>query len=120
MSFVVFGPPVPKARARAGKDGRHHTPKRTRDYEKLVKTIAGVHVPPGWPLDAHYRLHLRIFFPNRRTRDFSNVQKSVEDAMNKVAYHDDSQLVSFGPQDAFLDRDNPRVEVRLEVIERRW
>jgi Holliday junction resolvase RusA-like endonuclease len=118
VSFTVFGPPVPKARARRGKGGRFYTPEKTRRYETAVgwaaraaKNVAHV----DWPMDATYRMTCAIYMPDNRRRDGSNVLKSLEDGCIGVLFDDDCQVESCVWSMA-LDRENPRVDVTVEVL----
>lgn len=46
--------------------------------------------------------------------DLDNVIKSILDALNKVAYHDDTQIVSLSMEKFYSD--SPRVEVTINSI----
>ena len=47
--------------------------------------------------------------------DLDNVIKSILDALNKVAYHDDTQIVSLSMEKFYSD--SPRVEVTISNLE---
>ena len=88
-TFRVPGSVVPKARARVAR-GHAYTPQATRDYEAKVKRAAleaGVQ-----PLVGRIRLSITIHSADRRRRDLDNMIKSISDALNGVAYADDSQI----------------------------
>ncbi len=101
--FVVPGQPVPKARPRMTCTGHVYTPGKTTKYEHLVAACyrqAAVGLPPH---DGPVTLTVQAMFarPKRRTGehwcvvrpDWDNVGKIVSDALNGLAYHDDSQVV---------------------------
>ncbi len=129
LSFVVYGPPVPKARARVVK-GRAYTPKRTRAYEKLVTTMAMVaeyrysnHVMGGrvagarkdpWPKDAKYSVSILVYRKAMRG-DADNFAKSIMDALNGIIWNDDRQVQKMVVE-MFTNRLRPRVEVSVEVL----
>ncbi len=118
LSFTVEGPPVPKARARRGKGGRHYTPAQTRAYESRVRWLAiAAASAAGWrPIaDASYALDLVVVFPDARRRDLDNVTKSLCDALNGVAWLDDSQVAELHVRRG-IDRASPRVEVTIRRI----
>lgn len=74
-------------------------------YENLVKTCfyqTGAH-----PFDADEELKANIiaYYP---------IAKSILDALNKVAYHDDTQIVSLSVEKFYSD--SPRVEVAISSI----
>lgn len=115
VSFTVIGPPQPKQRARRGKDGDWYTPKRTVRYERAVRGAALGHFRRSWPLDGNYRVSVAAFMPDEIRRDADNVLKSVKDALNGIAWHDDSQVIEATCSKA-LDRDNPRTVIYIETI----
>lgn len=107
----IPGTPVPKARPRVLKNGMSYTPKKTADYEQLVKDIYGI-TPHGEPLEGGLLLKADFYFPipksytkaqrsaiedgklPKTTRpDLDNLVKSVTDALNGLAYQDDSQII---------------------------
>lgn len=108
-SFVVPGAPVPKERPRFFR-GHAFTPPRTRQYEKLVRERAVLAGLQKW--DGQVHISMFFYLPDARRRDGGNMAKAIEDALNGVAYGDDSQIVSCVWCIA-IDRENPRAEVRL-------
>lgn len=133
ITIVVFGDPVPKLRGISGRSfgsGRTtvRTPKKTRVYESLVKAEAikqmGRRPPFTCPLDVTVRIYmplLKSFSGVKREAaiqglirpavkpDASNIAKAVEDALNKVAYADDGQIVDLRIRKLYgVD---PRVEI---------
>lgn len=115
-AFRVDGPPQPKERARRCPNGRHVTPQKTRDYERLVGNVASLCRPPNWRLNAAYRVELRAYFGDRYARDVDNVAKAVLDGLNRVLWHDDRQVTRLVAEKA-VDPFVPRVEVRVELVE---
>jgi Holliday junction resolvase RusA-like endonuclease len=118
LRFVVDGPPVPCERPRVVARGGHavaFTPGRTRRYQRQVALVARAALPPGWPLDAVYSLGVTVYWPDRRRRDLSNILKSIEDGCNRIVWDDDCQVTSIYVRGA-LDRERPRVEVRIATL----
>lgn len=114
-SFVVQGPPQPKQRARSGKGGRHYTPAATVRYESVVRAIGSLRKPPAWPMDGIYHLQVVAYFADRRPRDIDNVVKAVSDALNRVAFDDDNQVVRVSAE-KHVDPANPRTEVTVQWV----
>lgn len=104
-TFTVPGNPIGKARARSGKGG-YYTPATTAAYERSV----------GWtarplfnrPIEGPVRVEiLAVFAPAKswtehkkssaigcyhtQKPDSDNVQKAILDALNGIAFKDDSQ-----------------------------
>ncbi len=109
LVFVVPGTPVAKARPRvvrrAGKV-MTHTPKNTVDFENRVRFAArdagarplegpvSIEIEARWPLPrSRYRKRGPVPVEWRtKAPDLDNVVKSVTDALNGIAYADDSQV----------------------------
>jgi len=127
LSFVVHGPPVPKARARVvsrvenGKTKtRGVTPAKTRDYEKLVNLCAlGARLKHGaWPhveRSVHYGIKLRVF-RSRDAGDLDNYVKAVSDACNGVLWLDDSQIRRIDAMVDGCEKGRERVEVEVWTL----
>lgn len=122
LEFIVPGCPVPKARARATRGGKHwYTPAPTVAYERACGQAAMVarFVGPGmrWPLDkaARYRVECVFFMPDKRTRDGDNVLKSIQDGCERVLWLSDRQCIE-GSYLTRYDKANPRAEVRAVVL----
>lgn len=115
--FEIPGEPMGKARPRVV-DGHAYTPSRTKAYEETVRLAYKQAVkdrPDGerfWDEDAQLSIQIAAFYqlPKRVSRqmrgamlsgkerpkkkpDLDNVLKIVADALNGLAYHDDSQIV---------------------------
>jgi Holliday junction resolvase RusA-like endonuclease len=124
IAFVVAGHPVPKGRPRSA-GGRWYTPKSTAEYERRVKgaawaalVLAGfARYGSAWPKGARFRLELMIVPGNARRFDLDNVAKAVCDALNGIAWDDDSQVWTLVIRRGEIDRTSPRVEVKVEAEE---
>ena len=126
LSFAVPGRPVPKERTRTVRAKgvtRTFTPPRTVAYERHVATMATLALanyrrtnPPGFPVGARaFRLSCRIW-RQRASGDLSNIIKAIEDGLNRVVWHDDARVVSYGPMELRVDRLQPRVEIVVEAF----
>lgn len=136
FSFIVPGEPQGKARARTWYDPRvgkvaSKTPENTVVYENLVKlcyqSVSRNHrFLDDTPLQVEIRAYFSIakrtakkWLPGmlvgriRPTKkpDIDNITKAILDALNKVAYKDDSAIVRFSIEKYYSD--SPRVEVTI-------
>lgn len=122
-----MGAPVPKGRPRLGRYGTY-TPQKTVEYEKLVRAeyqnkyksplkgsisacIAFYMPIPKSASKADKKTMLDGITPHTKKPDIDNMIKSVTDALNGLAYDDDSQITDIYAQKKYSD--NPRVEIRL-------
>lgn len=133
VSFMVPGPPVAKGRPRfttAGGKVRTYTPEKTAAYEDLVKlAYMQVGVKLTGPIAAEITAYFAIpkstskkmrqkmisgeVRPTKKP-DLDNIVKSVLDALNGIAFDDDSQVCSLVVDKLYSE--DPRVEVDLEEI----
>jgi len=119
VTFVVPGPVVPWQRA-ASVGARRFTPAKQRQYQANVRMHALAARPRGpWLPSKHarYRVDVEAYLPDERRRDLDNVAKTVLDALNGVLYLDDSQVTVLMVA-THVDRERPRVEVRVVELER--
>lgn len=118
FTFTVPGKPQGKARARTFYDSRSNkmssvTPEKTVLYENLVKTCFRQRYGQGrFPDDAYIIARIAAFFEppksiSKKKRaemlegkiwpakkpDSDNIAKVVLDALNGIAYHDDTQII---------------------------
>ena len=136
ITFVVYGEPVGKARARTvqGKSGFIHsyTPAKSRKYEDLIRYEAQRHAGAGLLMGA---LMVKIWAFRSPTKvsqkkrvdmlegtirpisrpDTDNYAKSVLDALNGILFKDDSQVVALEVQKWFGDP--PRIEIEITQLE---
>jgi Holliday junction resolvase RusA-like endonuclease len=132
FKFVIPGEPFGKQRPRASRRGNFihmYTPEETVAYEEFVrecfnkehkdKSLVGelkIHVVAYFTiaqsLSKIKKQHMLagLIRPVKKP-DWDNLGKIVSDALNEVAYHDDSAIV-----DAHVEKfysDEPRVEVSI-------
>ena len=135
LSFTVLGEPVGKARPRVARFGTY-TPEVTVLYENLVKmeyrrqcgdkTFRN-DMPLLLEVDAFYMIPISTSKKKRammldseirpmKKPDWDNIGKIISDALNKIAYRDDAQIVECRITKHYAV--NPRVMVRLTDVSR--
>jgi len=76
---------------------RHHTPKKTRDYEKHVRSCAEAELfisrAKGWPTDKQVYCDLEIYHKNAVRPDPDNVVKAIADALTGLLWKDDRNVL---------------------------
>jgi len=125
--FEVKGNPVPKARARTVRKGGRtwsFTPKKVAVWEKIVKEEAAKHFER--PIIGPIMISM-IFYMDRpasrrkdiwvpTTPDLDNLEKSVLDALNGVAYDDDRFVVAKNSQKKYIRREEPHITIRVTSL----
>lgn len=136
VKFIVLGNPVGKGRPRFTKTGHAFTPKDTVNYETLVhmeylNQCGNARFPDDAMLDMRIKAYYSI--PQSKSKkkkelmragvirptkkpDMDNCIKIIADALNKIAYHDDTQIVDCQVRKFYSD--DPRVEVRILEIKK--
>jgi Holliday junction resolvase RusA-like endonuclease len=127
ISFQVNGIPVPKSRPRVVTKGKRRfafTPKKVKEWEDVVKNEAEKHFerPFTWPVI----VSLNFYLPRPKSRrletwvpttpDLDNLEKSVLDGLNQVAYTDDRLVVAKSSFKKYVQEDNPRVEITVTSL----
>lgn len=136
--FTVPGPPQGKARARTFYNSRigkmqSMTPDKTVLYENLIKVAynsVSTHIwddkqPLEMTISAYFeiprssskksrQLMLENIVRPTKKPDIDNIAKVVCDALNGLAYRDDTQVVSLRLNKFFSD--NPRIEVTIQEL----
>lgn len=100
--FSVSGKPVGKGRPRMTRKGWLYTPGKTRQYEKAVRDAYRKEYGDAIPLTCPLKVVILASFPKPKKAarpypprpDLDNIIKIVMDALNGVAWVDDSQVVS--------------------------
>ena len=129
IQFTIPGPPKGKARARHTKGGFTYTPEETVQYENLAKTCCH-NVMTCPPVQGMVQVGIIAYYPipksaSKKKRagmesgklrpivkpDLDNVMKVVCDALNQIAYRDDSQIVAASLVKMYSN--TPRVEVEI-------
>lgn len=133
IKLIIPGEPVAKGRPRVTKHGFTYTPKKTENYENLVK-LCYMQQNQGDKLEGQLKANIKAFFqipksvskkkyiamekgkirPSKKP-DVDNIIKSVLDSLNGLAYRDDSQVVCINAEKFYSD--NPRVEVEISEME---
>lgn len=138
ISFTVLGEPQGKGRPKFSRQGgfvKTYTPDKTVLYENLIRTeylrqCPSLRFADKEPLTMHIRAYYSIPKSVSRKRqaamaeglirpvkkpDADNIIKVVADALNKLAYRDDADLVQVSLI-KFYSR-QPRLEVEIESLE---
>jgi Holliday junction resolvase RusA-like endonuclease len=134
FEFTVPGTPIGKGRPRYTGYGRPYTPQKTRDKEKEIalayKSKYGgerfsdldqlrilIHAYFPIPVSATKKFHTMAvngeLYPTKKP-DWDNIGKLVCDALNGVAYRDDSQIVMAMVIKHYSD--NPRLEIDISEV----
>lgn len=135
VQCTIPGKPFAKQRPRASRRGRFttiYTPKETVDYENLVKysyfqengsvllegpleaEIIGTFPVPSSVSNKQKNLMLEGKVQHTKKPDCDNMAKIVLDALNEVAFHDDSQIVDLHIKKQYGE--SPNVLIKIKEI----
>ncbi|WP_181435906.1 RusA family crossover junction endodeoxyribonuclease [Curtobacterium sp. MCSS17_006] len=113
LKLTIPGQPIPKGRPRFGR-GRTFTDQRTLSAEAGIAAefhrTLGVRHTIETPVTGKLNVRLRFFRNDNRRVDCDNLAKVPLDALNGLAWADDSQIVSLIIS-KHHDADNPRTEI---------
>jgi Holliday junction resolvase RusA-like endonuclease len=128
----VSGPPVAKGRPRVTKWGTY-TPEKTVNYENLVQFSYIEKFKGEELLEDDLSMIINFYFPipkstskknrelmlkgeirHNKRPDIDNCIKSITDALNNIAYKDDSQIVQIIAAKVYSEE--PRTEVCIEIL----
>lgn len=131
-TFEVTGEIVGKARPRMNTyTGKAYTPTKTKNYEYLVKQSFLLKYPNAEVLEGRASVSILALFqvpkstskknsekmlnkqisPTKKP-DIDNIAKIVLDALNKLAYKDDTQVVDLNVAKEYADRE--RLIIKIE------
>ena len=133
IEFTIPGEPKGKGRPRFTKSGHTYTPKSTAEYETAVKAAYYEAVGASCRFEAEIPLCMyitaycgipksagkkkradmmsQLILPTKKP-DADNIVKVIADALNRVAYHDDAQIVRLKYRKVYDE--TPRVNVVIE------
>lgn len=137
ISIIIPGEPVPQARPRAARIGngvRFYNTPAVENYKKAVQQYARLAMRSRPPLTGALALEIKIFrgIPKSwsaakkaaalrgeiqpiQKPDLSNYIKLLEDALNGIAWEDDSQIVLY--QDCSKNFGaTPQVEIHIKEV----
>ncbi len=134
-SHEVFvpGQPVAKARARVTMRGgkpRAYTPKKTADFEALVRScckdvqlmdgplklsiVFWLQTPKSWSNKKKLQAEVDEILPTTRP-DIDNYAKAVMDSLNGIAYEDDSQVVELTVRKRYSEQPGTSIMVQSSM-----
>lgn len=134
MIITIPGEPVAKGRPRHTRNGHTYTPKKTRDYEALVKNhikLQGGKITEG-PVVVRvgvYRSIPKSFSKKKREQainnevvpdtrpDLDNYIKALLDASNGLLFQDDNQVVKLVASKHYAKM--PYAEIEVEKYEKK-
>jgi Holliday junction resolvase RusA-like endonuclease len=127
-SFTIPGKPIAKGRPRLSRNGHAYTPERTRTAESCIQDAYLRAYPDAEypPMQGPLRVTIRACFsvPKSWSKakraaakwhtgrpDIDNICKTVTDALNTVAFPDDSQVCDLNGSKPYGDHDHTVVTI---------
>lgn len=104
---------IPKGRPRLSHRAIYTDPK-TRSFEERVRNLTTAELGFGFvPLEQDLKVKIVFGFKKKQRVDLDNLIKSVCDALNKVLYRDDCQIMQISAKKVFKEEDFFSVEVKI-------
>ena len=116
FEFTVPGEPVVKARPRVYRTHTINTAETIEGENRVLQAFVKKYGYPK-PIEGPVRLSCIFYLTNRRRKDFDNLVKLVTDALNGVAFKDDSQVMRATIAKVFpasIRNDDPHTWVKIE------
>lgn len=132
MELIIEGTPVAKGRPRFSRYGAY-TPKKTQEYEEYVKMCWVAKYGSIQPSEQSLEVNIVFYLPipksvNKKQRaemldgrikhtkkpDIDNLIKSVLDALNGIAYSDDSKIIKVAAEKQYSEK--PRTEIQISEV----
>ena len=135
IQFTIMTEPVAQGRPRAttiNGQVRMYDPKKSRDFKRYVSAVAAKFAPASL-LEGPLQLEVKVYKPSLKSfskkkalaaekgllrpttkPDVDNYVKGVKDALNKVIWNDDSQVVDLKVSKWYSEK--PRVEVIIKEL----
>lgn len=130
--LTIDGVPVAKGRPRFGRYGAY-TPEKTQEYEEYVKMCWFAKYGGVQPSKQSLEVNVVFYLPipksvNKKQRaemldgkikhtkkpDIDNLIKSVLDALNGIAYSDDSKIIRVAAEKQYSEK--PRTELIIKEV----
>jgi len=121
LSFWVDGQPLPKQSFRVTGKGRGMTDIRIKAWQATVGTscLEACHSGPfRWeatPRNISLKVTMGFFRSNKHRCDLDNLSKAVLDAMQGIAYEDDTDVVKLELSKSYSKK-RPGVTVLVEIL----
>lgn len=135
IAFTIKAEAVGKARPRFTRFGHVYTPKKTADFERLVKADARriIGSRSAYGRDIAIGLTLNFFFappkswsnakqkrsygkPKTTKCDLDNLVKSVLDAFNGVIYEDDANITDLTATKRYAPENSIEITIKAEQV----
>lgn len=139
IQFTVYGTPVGKGRPKFSTFNGHataYTPAKTVNYENLVKLSYQQQCGGKmYEKDIALAIDIMAFFPIPKSvskkkaaqmlsgfikptkrPDLDNVAKAVLDALNKIAFYDDSQIIALSMSKFYSDKPRTEISIRSDEL----
>ena len=125
--------PKPKGRPRFTRDGHAYTPKTTHDYEKLIRDYYKENSEDYYEDAIQIKLVFNMPIPKTTTKrvrklidagtykftkkpDIDNITKAILDALNGVAFEDDSLITKITAEKKYSDSESGTLMIITEDV----
>jgi Holliday junction resolvase RusA-like endonuclease len=78
--------------------------------------LQAIHQYKGSPLHSNLSVYIRLYFPDKRVRDWDNWHKLSMDSLTGIVWIDDNQVKLATVQIMDVDKKDPRIEIIIENL----
>jgi len=116
MKFTVPGSPKVLQRARMGRYGKWYDPSANEKKYIAGFALQAMATARTDQISGNLMACMTFYISDRRRKDLDNLIKSVMDALNKLVYDDDSQIVRIIASKEVCEKNKDRTEVEIFPI----
>lgn len=113
FSYTVLGRPTTWKRPMQQRGRRRFTEAGQRKAQREHRLLALASRPRGWRRDGRFLVRVWLDMPDARRSDVDNATKLILDALNGVAWEDDSQIDALEVDRAMCGDAGPRTVVEV-------
>jgi len=122
-SFTVLGHPITKSnfKPKGGGGSKESRAQRDRLYsyeENIANSVSCQMAENKWEMLSGNLQMMIVLYKEEDRGDVQNYPKSICDALEGVLYKNDSCIKIFGGFTGGIDKDNPRVIIKISPIEK--
>lgn len=115
MKITLKGKPISTQHA-YGQSGKIRYMKPDAKLLKYSYSVQARNQYKGSPLSSNLSIYIRLYFSDKRVRDWDNWHKLSMDSLTDILWIDDSQIKLATVQIMEVDKKDPRIELIIDEL----